>query len=286
MKNSLPLKFSRVLCATFILAGSLDAGYYYESITKERNPGTRGTNETKVKGWVDGDKSRIEFVTGDKSGPISKGNFLVSTDGGDTVHLVNPKDKTYAPFSFKDMMAGLNQAMEMMKQMGGMMKIEFTDLSSEKLLEEPGGEILGRPTTHYRYKNRHTMSMNMMGMKQSSTTETTQDIWSTDTVDMTGFGIWLSPNRGVQTGNEEFDKLISQQMDQINGFPLKIINESTMTDGRGGPQKGSYMTEVTVLREESIDDQVFGWPSNYKETEIMPEMPDMEGMQGIPEFNK
>lgn len=289
MKYSLPLQGSLILLGLFCLSGPVSAGYYYESTTKERTEGTRGIKETTVKGWVDGDKSRIEFVTAEESGPISKGNYLISTDGGETVYLVNPKDKTYAPFSLKDMMAGLNEAMAMMKQMGGMMKIEFTDVSSEKLLEEPGEQILGRPTTHYRYKSRHTMNMNMMGMKQSSTSETIQDVWSTDTVDLTGFGIWLNPGRGAQTGNEEFDELLRQQMDQISGFPLKIVNESTVTDKRGRAQKGSFVTDVTVLREESVDDGVFEWPAGFTETQIIPDtpdMPDVEGMKGIPGFRK
>lgn len=262
------------------------AGYYYESTTTIQTQGQRGTEEIKVKGWIEGDKSRIDFLTDQKGTPIAEGNYLISTNGGENVHLVDPKEKTYGKFSLKDLMAGLGQAMEAMKKMGGMMKMEFTDLSTEKLLEEPGEEILGYPTTHYRYKSNYTMNMSIMGMKQASKTEMVQEIWSTDAVEAEGFGMWLSPGRAVNTGNEEFDKVISQQMGQVQGFPLKMVNESTVTATRGRAQSSRQTTEVTVLREEAVDDEVFEWPSDYTEIEIIPEMPDMPDMQGIPGLSR
>jgi len=168
----------------------------------------------------------------------------------------------------------MGQVMNMMEQMGGMMKMEFSDVSSEKLLEESGESILGHSTTHHRYKSRYTMTMKMMGMKQQNTTETVQDIWSTDDFDARGFGVWLRPDRRMQTGNQELDKLINQEMAKIEGFPLKMVSEMTTTNKKGKTQKSTSHTEVTVLREESIAGSHFEWPSHYTETQIIPEMQD------------
>ncbi len=176
------------------------------------------------------------------------------------------------------MMSTVGQTMNMLEEMGGMVKLEFTDLSSEKLLEEPGESLQGHSTTHYRYKSAYTMNMNMMGMKRQNRTETVTDIWSTEDLDATGFGVWLGRDSIPKTGNEGLDQLIEQEMAGFQGLPLKIVVESTSTNKKGKAQKSTSTTEVTVLREESVDDVVFAWPEHYTETEMIPEL-DMEAMK-------
>ena len=180
------LKCKRTLTSTLITIGLLlvaslaNAGHYYESVTENKMAGKRKSDIQKVKAWIEGDSARIEFVSGEKKGYFADGNYLVTTDAGDKVYLVNPKDETYAPFNLEEMMASVGQMMNMMEEMGDMVKIEITDSTSEKLLEEPGERILGHATTHYRYKSGYTMNMSMMGMKRQNRSDTVMDIWSTD----------------------------------------------------------------------------------------------------------
>lgn len=276
--------FAVLLVLTIALLTSAIAeasGFYYEFVGRaegQQNKKARGM-ETKVKGWVDGDRTRVEFSSGENKGLFADGNYLVTTDGGQTVYLINTQDKTYAEFDMEEMMAMMGQAMEMMEQLGGMFKMEFENVHSEKLLEEPGGEILGRSTTHYRFNSGYTMSMKMMGMKQQTTVDSVQDIWSTTDYDSRGFGVWLRPDRNIKTGNEEFDKLINSEMAKIEGFPLKTVTVSTTTNKKGKSTQQTYTNEVTVLREESIPASKFEWPSDYTETEIIPEMQGMEANQ-------
>lgn len=256
------------------------SGFYYEFVGStqgdQQKKGKSQGMDMKVKSWVDGDSTRVEFYSGEKKGLFGDGNYLVTTDGGETVYLVNVKDKTYAEFDMEQMMQVAGQAMEMMEQLGGMFQMEFENVYNEKLLEEPGETILGRSTTHYRFKSGYTMSVKMMGMKQENTVETLQDIWSTDDFDSRGFGVWLRPDRNMKTGNESFDKLINNELGKINGFPLKTVAVSTTTNKKGKSSQQTYTNEVTVLREESIPASTFEWPSDYTETEIIP---DMEAMQ-------
>lgn len=49
--------------------------------------------------WVEGDLGKVLFDQKDKDNPMANGNYLLTRDGGATVFLVNPKEKTYAPFS-------------------------------------------------------------------------------------------------------------------------------------------------------------------------------------------
>lgn len=258
--------FSLLLTLVSITA---QAGYYYESTTTTKGAGPN--SEQKVKGWVDGDSARVEFVTGDRNGHFAKGNYLVTTDGGENVYLINPGEKTYGAFNLEEMMATLGQAMDMMGKMGDMVKMEFSDASSEKLLEEPGEAILGLDTTHYRFKSGYTMSMGIMGIRRESRNESLVDIWTTDELDAVGFGVWLKPGRQMKTGNEELDKIMGQQMGMLQGYPLKMVMESSSS---GAMSSGSTITtmDVTTLREEAVDGSQFTWPDSYTEIEIVPDI--------------
>jgi hypothetical protein len=264
------------LLVTLMVPGLATAGHYYESTSTMGGQGKRGSDQQVVKAWVEGDSARVEFHSGDKKGMFADGNYLVTTDGGENVYMVMPKDETYGSFSLDEMMATLGSAMNMLENMGGMVKMEFTDVSSEKLSEEPGPSIHGHSTTHSRFKSGYTMNMAMMGMKQSNKVEMIQDIWSTTALDAPGFGLWLRPDRGMKTGNEGLDGLMNQEFSKIQGFPLKMVMESKTTNKKGKTQTSTTTSEVTVLREESIAGDKFEWPSHYTETEIIP---DIEAMQ-------
>jgi len=266
-------------CALLMGALAQASGYYYEATTANVAEKKKHSDDMKVLAWVDGDKAKIQFVSQEKKGVFADGSYLVTKDGGENVYLVDPRERTYARFDMEEMMAAVGQVMNTMEQLGGMMKMEFSDIYSEKLLEEPGGTILGRSTTRYRYKSGYTMNMKVMGFNQQTTTDSIQDLWITTDLDSRGFGVWLRPDRNMKTGNDELDKLISQEMGKINGFPLKTVNVSTMTNKKGKSQQLTSITEVKVLREESIAGDIFGWPSDYTETQFMPGMPEGYGDQ-------
>lgn len=252
-----------------LVATTAQAGHYYESVTLTRGAGPN--SEQKVRGWVEGDNARVEFVTGDRSGHFAQGNYLVTTDGGENVYLVNPGDETYGAFNLDEMMAVLGQTMEMMEKMGGMVTMEFTDASNELVLEEAGETILGHGTTHYRFKSGYTMSMGIMGMKRDTRNESTTDIWATDELDASGFGVWLRPGQQMKTGNDDIDQILGQKLQTIEGYPLKMVVESTSA-GAGNSGKTTTTMDVTTLREESVDASQFTWPDHYTEIEIIPDV--------------
>ena len=278
MRIQISRKIGTVLVAACLLSvGSVaQAGQYYEAVTSNNIGGNKQSDAMTVHAWVDGDKSRVEFLSGEKDGWMSDGNYLVTVDGGENTYLIDPKEKTFARFSFEEMLAGLGQAMKAMESMGGMVKMDFRDVSTTKISEEPGGEMMGYATTHYRYKSHYVMEMSIMGMGQTTTNDTVQDLWITDKLDARGFAMWLRPDRGMQTGNEGLDKLFNQEMGKLNGFPLKATTQTTMTDKKGKQTQSSTSTIVTVLREESIPAGKFEWPADYKETSLIPEMGEAE----------
>ena len=260
-----------VFSICLVLVASLaSAGYYYESVMDRTVAGQRNSSHTQTRGWVDGPKARIEFTSGEKKGFFADGNYLVTTDAGENVFLVNPEDETYAPFNLDDMMATLGAAMSMMEEMGGLVKMEVTDTSSEMVLEEPGENILGHSTMHYQYKSGYTMNLSVMGMKQENRNDSVTDIWSTSELEALGFGVWLRPDRQMKTGNEGLDSMLGQQFNQIQGLPLRMVMETTTTNKKGREQNSTTTIEVTALRDEVVSDDMFTWPDHYTETEVLP----------------
>jgi hypothetical protein len=249
------------------------AGHYYETTTTaddyqsgEEN-GTQSVSRTRA--WIDGPKAKIEFLDGDESGFLKKGSYLVTTDGGETLYLVNPQDKTYSVFDLEAMLA---MAGNMMNAMGGMVQLEFSDFKNEKLLEQSGESILGLPTTHYRYDTGYTMSISVMGMNRDNRTEMLQDMWCTEEIDSKGFYVWLRPDK-FRTGNSEFDKLIKNEMGKVKGFPLKTTTTSKVVGMAGEEMTMTSTMEVTALREETVPNSLYVIPDDYEETQMMAGMP-------------
>jgi hypothetical protein len=273
---------NRPLCALVLLGAAAampaaQGAHYFESSSNTEIEGGAPI-AAQVRGWIDGERARIEFVSGQAMPFAGSGGYMLTNDGGQTLYLVNPAERTYSEFDIEQM---LGMAGTMMQAMGGMVRMEFSDVVNEKLGEEPGGTILGRSTTHYRYRTGYTMSMAILGMKRGSRVDTEQEFWCTSALDDAAFKVWLSPDR-LRTGNEELDKIIRLQYQDLDCLPLRSRTTS-VTKGDNQPEARTVATtEVTALREESAPAGTFDLPSGFTAKELMPQMPDMSQMPGMP----
>lgn len=257
--------------ALLVAAFPAHAGIYYESVTSEEG----GKTLARVNAWVDGEKAKVELV---EAGPGMKdGSYLLTPDGGSTLFLVNPKEKTYSRWDLDAMFQTFNQVME---SMGPMMDISIDDPRVEKLGEQPGGTVAGLPTTKYRYRSSYELQLKVMGMKRSNRIETEQEIWSTQAVTAPGLGVWLRPDR--PTGFDGLDQLLEAEMGKLEGFPLKIVTETTTTNQKGKSQTTRSTMEVTRLEQDrDIPAGTFEIPQGYTE-EAMPTLGEDEEEGGNP----
>jgi hypothetical protein len=249
-----PLLLSLVLAA---LAPAAEAGIYYRAVTTTQ--GQKG--EMAVQGWVSGPQAKIEFEESASPG-VPKGGYLLTTDGGKTLYMVDPKEKTYSRFDLEALFATMNQVME---AAGPMLSIDIVDPQVTLLSEESGGALLGLPTRHYRYKTTYDMQMKIMGMNRGNSVESVQDVWTTDALDAEALGVWLRKDR--PTGWEGLDRLIQQEMSKARGFPLRTVVETTTT-GEKGKRSQTTVAETVVTeldQDRSIPDSTFVIPSDYEE---------------------
>ena len=256
------------------------AGIHYKAVTTTTTEGAQnqaGNMNMKVEGWVSSGMARVEFKESDN--PVAKsGAYLITKDGGKTIYLVDPKEKTYAEW---DLQAMLGLAGAVMQGMGPLLKMEFSDPKVEKLLDEDGGTVAGQPTRHTRYRTSYSMKVKVLGMGNESNVVTEQDIWSTDRLQDAGLGIWLRSDP-VRTGNEQFDKLIAAEVGKTGGFPLKTVTVSTTT-----PKKGNKTTSRSTMQVTDLDTSAdvaaasFEIPAGYQEIQLLPTGEEGEESGGL-----
>jgi len=251
---------------SMLLCGVATAGYVYEAETT-MNADQGGRNEkTKVKVWVEDQSARIEFEEGGDSGFMKEGAYLITRDAGETLLFVDPKEKTYSEFNLGQTMQAAGAVMQ---QMGGMFKIEYKDISVEKVSEDAGPEILGYGTVHSVVNSSYTQSMSVMGRTMNQKNVMKQELWTTPKIDASAFSVWMRPDKRFKGMVEGLDEYMEQTFSQISGTPLRVIINTTTTDDNGRSSKSSMITEVTHLSEEDVDDERFAIPEDYEKTDLV-----------------
>jgi hypothetical protein len=251
-------------------AASQTTGYYYEAITRAEEEQSRNALTTTVRGWIDGSQAKIEYQDRDQSGMFEAGSYLLTTDGGATLYLVNPSARSYTEM---DLDAMFGMVGNVMGAVGGVVNMEFSDFVNERVAERADEPILGYPTRFYQYNTGYTMSMRVLGMRRESRTETEQQVWCASGIEADGFGVWLRPDR-FRTGNEELDRMIAQEYGAIDCLPLRSRTTTTVSGTGSRSTTSTSSMEVTVLREEAVPANTFVLPADYEQVPLLGGMPE------------
>jgi hypothetical protein len=256
-----------VALAAVGLAAPAVAGIHFQSTN--RTEAQQGKSNVTAEGWVEGDSAKIVFTRSDNP-MLVEGGYLLTTDGGKTVVLVNPEEKTYTDFDPAQLLAA---AGAMMKAMGPMVKMSFSNPKVEKLAEQPGEAMHGYPTTHYRFRTTYDSDIRVMGMGQKASNDTVTDTWTTTALSDGGFGAYLRRDP-PRTGIADLDALIDAEIGKgITGVPLKMVAVTTSTDQKGRATTSTTTMEVTSLREEAVPATTFQLPGGYEKVELTTTLP-------------
>lgn len=211
------------------------AGVYYKATMRSGKPDGAGKEVMQVSVWLEGEKARVEWGVSKAGMPPA---YSLTVDGGETIYQVN--GEMYMRLEG----AALREAgMQMFggDGEGGALNIKVTELSSEKLLHEPGEPLLGRETTHYRFRSSSVNEIKILGMRQRSKITTVEEIWTTPSIPNHGFGaiVKLPFSARVAMGDAE-------------GFVLKTVTEMTTVGKRGRSKTDRTVVTVDELREGPI----------------------------------
>jgi hypothetical protein len=249
-----------VFGAAVLAASQAFAGLYYEAKTSASGRKGADMQNSTVKAWVAGDKAKVVFA--ESENPMAKaGMYMITTDGGKTVYMVNPEDKQYFAWDLNSL-AGM--AGGMMK----MMNLKITDPKVVKVGEEKGETIAGLPTVHYTYNISYAQSMKFMMIKKNSKITKVQEVWTAPKLVDAALGTYLR-KEPPSLGDEEFDKLMRAEMAAMQGFPLRMKMVQTDTDEKGKSETTTTIIEVTKLELEfATPDSTFVIPPDYEEVQM------------------
>jgi hypothetical protein len=270
--------------ALCLLGSPLFAGWSLIQVATQS--GERGPGEATVtqRIWLDGNAAKIE-LQGVDNPMMERGSYILALSGGSKVLLVNPASKTYARFD----PAAMAETAQAMGASGAGLRIE--DPKVVKVLEEPGPEMLGYATTHYRFRTTYTMVTDMTGMKMKTRSEIVEDIWAAPAI-VVGVGNTLGRLAGGSGTHGELQELERQAKSSMAGIPLKQVtvtkNEVDTSEAglmgkmlarrMGGAETSQATVAVQEIRETDVPASTFQVPAGFSETDLMqrgPAMPDL-----------
>ncbi|HUO83736.1 MAG TPA: hypothetical protein VM534_01360, partial [Thermoanaerobaculia bacterium] len=137
MKRMFTLVLLVALCALPAMAG---VSYEFASKTD----GAQGSTMAG-KASIEGKNLRLDIDEGDGV-LFQDGMTVLSQDGGKTLTLLDPKEKTYYEMDLEQILSGMGA---MLQAMGPMMKLSFENQKINVAEKGSGGAVEGFATTKY-----------------------------------------------------------------------------------------------------------------------------------------
>jgi len=205
-----------LVVALLAVAQSLSAAVQYEFRQTTHSPlDSIPSSDITGRGVIDGDRSRVEFLTGNA---FPTGTYIITTGGSKTMTFVDPSRKTFVEVNAGGVATAIGSARITISNK----KVNLTQLDDHPLLA-------GLPTDHYRLTIDYNITVAFGTIPLTQTVHEIIDKWVTQ-----AFGdvaeIFLASG-GVRTGNPDLDDLITTENTKIKGFALKqTISVTTVNE--------------------------------------------------------
>jgi hypothetical protein len=207
---------SGLVVALLAVVQSLSAAVQYEfRQTTHSDLESIPSSDITGRGVIDGDRSRVEFFTGNA---FPAGTYIITTNGSKTMTFVDPSKKTFVEVNAGGVATAIGSARITISNK----KVNLTQLDDHPLLA-------GMPTDHYRLTIDYSITVAFGTIPLTQAVHEIIDKWVTQ-----AFGdvaeIFLASG-GVRTGNPDLDDLITTENTKIKGFALKqTISVTTVNE--------------------------------------------------------
>ena len=261
-----------LLAAALAITSSLGAqGLSYDMSTVASSPDQSGTvvtrNMSTAHGQFSKGNSRIDFVESmAPSGMMSTGTYMITSGAKQTVTLVDPAKHQYTVIDLAELG---KTASDMQSALGGMAKMEVSDVKVGLEDLGPGESLDGYATYKYRLTQSFTMNMTVMGRTMSTPSQSSTDIWVAPELD----GLMdpsARPPQALSTGPmaELMKQAVAAYSKMRKGLMLKRV--STTEGGTGARKHTSVMTTtITNVKKVAISPSVFEVPAGYTKVALM-----------------
>ena len=244
-----------------VIVAALFASSASAGITYDFTSSTSGVSNQTIAGAVqsEGKNLRIDIETGDGV-LFPNGGFVLSTDGGQTMTVVNPSAKTWYRLDLADVLGGTDA---LLKQLGDSVRLDVRNPAVSVTGGALTDAVEGFPTRKSTVKSAYEFAVTGLGKPISMNMEVTSDVWWTEKIsrELTNF----LQMRGLRTGVEAVDQLIAAQAEAIKGFPLRQV---TSTKIRLGGRDMTTTTTSTVrnVKEAAVPAGMFKVPAGFRKT--------------------
>ena len=256
--------------------------YEFTMKTQSSRTGNKETVTMSGRGTYAGDQAKVEITDAGAMGATGlfggKGSYFIIKGGGKEMFLVDPSAKQYMAWDMAGLTVGLSK---MMGAMGGMVKMEMTDIHIDAEDMGPGESIQGFPTRHMRMVQNYTMTTSVFGRKSKTTNATTTDAYFSPTLKIANPFVSNSQQMAMASdmfNNPDFKKqMMAAQAKMPKGaIPLKTVATTVSTDSKGKQETTISIMEVTNFKSIKVPESAFAIPSGY----ALAQMPNMNMATG------
>jgi hypothetical protein len=232
----------RVLLTIIALSSSCFAGVAF-TVQMNRAQGT-----STYRTWAEG-RSFKAVVEASNDSDLSKGNFVISRDGGATWIAASARWKRYLELSPEELQERLGSR-------GKPVKGSLESLTLEKLPELDGGKIAGYATRRHTVRVTVTLRSRSFWRDATRRMVVTETLWISDSIPTpyAELGVIMQES----TGSVEIDRALT--LTDVKGFPMKRLLEIDVD----GERLATSSVEVKTLAQVPVADSIFVIPANYK----------------------
>jgi hypothetical protein len=267
-----PLQLAAIVALPVLLAARpLPNGTAYDFVvrTTSTQTGNKESVMMRGRGVFAGDNAKIEILD---SGPMSgdnttfgnKGSYFLMTEGGKKMLLVDPSQKSYLEWDMQSMMAGLAK---MMNAVGGLVKMEMSDVKIDTQELGAGETVQGYPTRHVRMNQNYTVTARVFGKAHVSKTESTIDYYFAPALKAKNPFVQNSQawaNSFDMFNNPDYKSQMAAAQAKLTGVPVKTVVRTVSTDDKGKQQTSVVTSEMLNFKNLDVPKSEFEIPTGYQ----------------------
>jgi hypothetical protein len=257
--------------------------YEFTIRSQSTQTGNRESVVMKGRGMFADENARLEILDASGSGGGemfgSKGSYFLLLDGGKKMILVDPAQKSYMEWDMQGMLAGMSK---MMGALGGLVRMEMSDVKVEAQSMGSGGVVNGYSTQHVRLIQNYTMNAKVMGRSSTSRVETTTDYYFASELRALVNPFVQNSSAFTAMGdmfdNAEYKRQMEAVQSKLAGVPVKTVARSVTTNPDGKQETSIVTTEMTGFQNSDIAAATFAVPSGFQAVEMPKfDMPTLGG---------
>jgi hypothetical protein len=256
------------------LMAQLAGGTTYEFIVRSQSD--RSGNKESVmmggKGTFAGSDGRIDILeAGPQGNPFGgKDSYFLMLDAGKKMMLVDPANKQYTEWDMASMLAGISRTIT---AMGGLMKMEMSDIKIEAHNLGAGETLQGYKTVHYQMVQNYTVTVKIFGRGSKSRTETTTDYYFAPALKGLANPFVSNSQAWAQSfdmfNNPDFKSQMAVAQSRIEyGVPLKSVVKTVSTDDKGKRHTSVVTSEMVNFHSTHVPSSTFAIPPGFKQIEM------------------